>query len=276
MIRMTREEEKQVQMDMLRAFVKFCDEHNLRYFLDAGTLLGAVRHDGYIPWDDDIDVGMPRADHDRFIELAKDGFGEHYKVLTPEESNYVMAKIIDTRTVVIEFPETHRIVISVYIDLYPKDGLPDKSKKSYRVCKKVANLAVRYYFNKKLIYSWKKSGSIVKRTLAFFGRHLLTEKSKQKPLVKINKLAKKYAFDDSPYVATIIAGGMKNCVPTSCLSTYIPHKFETETLNIPVGYDEYLKALYGDYMTLPPEEKRYVHNNEAYWLTEEDHLENIK
>ncbi len=276
MIKMTSQEERQVQLEMLNAFVDFCNQNNLRYFLDAGTLLGAVRHNGYIPWDDDVDVGMPRCDHEKFLELAKDGFGGHYKVLTPENNHYVMAKILDTRTALIEFPETIRNVISVYIDVYPKDGLLDKSKKSYRVCKKVKNLAISYYVNKKLIYTWKKSKNIIKKIFAFLGRTFLTEKQKQKPLIKLNKLARRYEFDNSPYCATIIAGGMQNCVPTKCLSEYVLHDFEQYKFNIPVGYDEYLTALYGDYMVIPPENKRYVHDNEVYWLEKDEKLEDVK
>ncbi|MBQ9782218.1 MAG: LicD family protein, partial [Clostridia bacterium] len=105
----------------------------------------------------------------------------------------------------------------------------------------------------------------------WFGRLFITEKAKYKPLIKLDKLARELPFDDAPYCATIVAGGMKNCVPTKYLSEYKLHKFERLMVNIPVGYDEYLRKLYshinnGDYMQLPPIEKRVKHDNEAYFL----------
>ena len=120
MKRMTPEQLKNVQIDMLEAFHNFCNENGIRYFLDAGSLLGAIRHDGFIPWDDDIDLGMPRADYDKAIELGKNGFGGHYRIMTEKEGIYPFAKVIDTNTLMIEFPNTHRNEIGVFIDLFPK------------------------------------------------------------------------------------------------------------------------------------------------------------
>ena len=271
MRKMTAEEMRNVQLDMLEAFVEFCNENGLRYFLDAGSLLGAIRHNGFIPWDDDIDLGMPRVDYEKAIELGKKGFGKHYRIMTAEEGVYVMAKVIDTRTEMIEFPETHRNKIAVYMDLFPKDGVGDFSKKWFKKCKKAANLAKVYWFNKLSIYTWKKHGNFLKKVIAFFGRTLITNRMRYKPLKKLDRIAKELEFDNAPYCATIIAGGMANCVPTECLNQYELHKFEHLQVNIPVGYDKYLKKLYshinnGDYMQLPPKDKPIKHNNEAYWL----------
>ena len=132
---MTQEEIKTVQLDMLEAYHSFCMENNLRYFLDAGSLLGAIRHNGFIPWDDDIDLGMPRVDYEKAIAIGKNGFGRHYRIMPQEEGIYTFAKIVDTRTEMIEFPDKHRNKIGVYIDLFPKDGVQDFSKKWYRKCK---------------------------------------------------------------------------------------------------------------------------------------------
>ncbi len=270
---MSAEEIKKVQIDMLEAFHNFCNENGIRYFLDAGSLLGAIRHDGFIPWDDDIDLGMPRVDYDKVIELGKNGFGGHYRIMTASEGIYPFAKVVDTRTLMIEFPNTHRNKIGIYIDLFPKDGVKDFSKKWYKKCKKVEFLGICYWFNKLSIYSWKNSKNIFKKIIAWFGRTFITEKMRYKPLNKLEKLARELPFDDAPYCATIVAGGMKNCVPTSCLNKYELHKFESLMVNIPVGYDEYLRKLYshinnGDYMQLPPVEKRVKHDNEAYFLNE--------
>ena len=93
MKRMTSDEIRKVQLDMLSAFHTFCLENGLRYFLDAGSLLGAIRHNGFIPWDDDIDLGMPRIDYERAISLGENGFGGHYKIMTAKEGIYPFAKV---------------------------------------------------------------------------------------------------------------------------------------------------------------------------------------
>lgn len=257
---------RMVQMEMLAGFHDFCIKNKLRYFLEHGTLLGAVRHKGFIPWDDDIDVGMPREDYNKFIELARDGYGNSV-LLLPENSIYSYLKILDKRTKLIEFPGKFENEIGVYLDVFPKDGVPDMSFKGQCVCKIVHFLTLFYWFNKVSVYKWQKSSNILKRTAAFIGRLLMNEKIKYWPLQQTNKLVKKYKFDESPFVATILANGMKNCVKRECFASFQERKFEELNLNIPVGYDEYLKVLYGDYLTLPPIEKQAKkHDYEAYWL----------
>lgn len=255
---------RKVQIELLEDFHNFCEKNKLRYFLDAGTLLGAIRHNGFIPWDDDMDVSMPREDYNKFMLLAKDGYGNSI-LLPAEDSIYNNLKILDKRTKLIEFPQNIRNEIAVYIDVYPKDGLPDNSFKSYWLCKKVHYLDLLYWFNKVSIHKWKKSANIMKRMAAFLGRGIMNDKFKYWPLKKTDQLATRYKFDESPYVATIIACGMNNCVKRACFESKLV-KFENLMLNIPVGYDDYLKALYGDYMTPPPPEKRAKHDNVVYWI----------
>ncbi len=257
---------RKVQIELLEDFHNFCGKNKLRYFLDAGTLLGAIRHDGFIPWDDDIDVTMPRDDYNKFSTLAKDGYGNSI-LLPAEKSIYTNLKILDRRTKLVEFPLTIKNELGIYIDVYPKDGIPDKSFKSYWLCKKVHLLDLLYWFNKVSIYKWQKSENIIKRMLAFFGRIIMNDNLRYWPLKKTDELATKYEFDESPYVATIITEGMKTCVKRNCFESKLK-KFENLMLNIPVGYDEYLQALYGDYMTPPPPEKRNRHDNIVYWLGE--------
>ena len=128
---------------ILKYFASFCEEHKLRYFLACGTLLGAVRHKGFIPWDDDVDVYMPRKDYMSFLHLVGSSFDSRYILISPYNSeryihNY--AKIYDSQTVLIEYPDTIRFEIGVYIDIFPVDGLPDSSKESNRFFKEMAKL----------------------------------------------------------------------------------------------------------------------------------------
>ena len=265
---MTVEETRMVQMEMLTAFHNFCTQNKLRYFLDHGTLLGAVRHSGFIPWDDDIDVGMPRDDYNKFIKLAGTGYGNSV-LLLPENSIYSYLKILDKRTKLIEFPGKYRNEIGVYLDVFPKDGVPDMSYKGNLLCKTVHFLTLFYWFNKLSIYKWRNSTNMLKQLVAFIGRFIMNDKLKYWPLKQTNKLVEKHKFDESPYVATVLANGMKNCVKRECFVSFHSVKFEELVLNIPAGYHEYLTALYGDYMTLPPVEyQAKKHDYIAYWLAD--------
>ncbi len=259
------EEIREIQLEMLGKLHNFCEYHNIRYFLDAGTLLGAIRHKGFIPWDDDVDICMPRADYEKFINLTKNGFCDTLELMLPENNIDPMLKIVDNRTLLIEFPDSINNRIGVYIDVFPKDGIKSWSLSSYVRCKAVYYFGLIYWFNKASIHSWRINKSYIKKTIAFFGRKVMNEKLRYWPLKRINSISTKYTFNESPYVATIIAGGMKNCVPRECFRKAVITRFEYLNLNIPVGWNEYLTKLYGDYMKLPPEDKRIKHDYIAYW-----------
>jgi lipopolysaccharide cholinephosphotransferase len=125
---------REIQMGILDDVHRFCEEQGLRYSLSSGTLIGAVRHQGYIPWDDDIDIYMLRSDYERFLKSYHDQNG-HYRVLNPKKEDhyyYTFAKVVDQRTKMVE-KETEGYEIGVYIDVFPVDYVPDDMKERERI-----------------------------------------------------------------------------------------------------------------------------------------------
>jgi len=236
MKKLSLKEIRKIQLEIMDSFSAFCDLHGLRYFLDAGTLLGAIRHKGFIPWDDDVDICMPRPDYERFLKLTSRKLNENIIVSTEFDGIYAMPKLIDKRTTLIEFPKTIKNRIGVYVDLFPKDGIPELSLWNRILCKRVAFNAKKNWFNKVSIYKWKNHGSLLRKAIASVGRRVI--KDKDRPLRRLLRLATKYNYDSSAYVATIVAGGMANCVKKECFDSYLLWDFEDRKNRVPVGYDE--------------------------------------
>lgn len=132
--RLSEQEIKKVELDALLYIRKICQQYHLRYYLAWGTLLGAVRHKGFIPWDDDIDIMMPRSDYERLLELVPSLRHSYYKILSNpknEDYYYTHAKMIDTRTLCVENDLQTIQNMGIWVDIFPLDGMPDKFKIHY-------------------------------------------------------------------------------------------------------------------------------------------------
>lgn len=249
---------RQIQIGILDEVHQYCEAHGLRYFLSSGTLIGAVRHKGYIPWDDDIDIYMPRKDYEQFLRKFKGS--EQFKLLNPAKEPhyyYTFAKVVDTRTLMIE-DETDGYEIGVYMDIFPVDYVPDDLKERERVFKR-----------KKLLYKIRrckisKSNPLHSR-LAYWCYKLLPISVEQ-----LNRMIRKLIVrkESSQYVChmTEAGPGVKSCFPAEDIASSVDIAFEGKTYKTMVGYKDYLERTYGDYMTLPPVEQRVTHHFEAYWL----------
>ena len=254
------EEHKKIMLDILLYFDNFCKEHNLRYYLADGSLIGAVRHKGFIPWDDDIDLEMPRPDWIKLKELFKDQ--GHYVLCAPgdKDSRFHFIKIYDNRTIKIEnLVKYDNNYLGVDIDIFAVDGTADEEDEFINIRNKVHDLYGRSCFVKcgpMGSYKWK-------------ARYYLTKIRSWNPdklMAKAISLCMTYDFDKSNYIARYGRFGIGHRVPKSCYESAVYMEFEGHQLPVPVGYDEVLRAQFGDYMQLPPEDQRVsTHENNIFW-----------
>lgn len=257
---------KQIQFDVLKQVHKFCKENGIRYYLAYGTLLGAVRHKGYIPWDDDIDIVMPREDYMQFIETFQ---SERYKIYSPENNAkcvFTFAKIFDNNTVLKE--QTNLpidVTLGINIDLFPLEKISNKTEAN-DICKKIQRYFKLYVLKKIFLYS---DMEVYKKIILYVCQNVLQCITFQKLVNKICAVAQKDTMlTEYEYIGQLVfpVYGSKGILPKDIFSKTIKLEFEGEKFDAPVGYDAYLKAYYGDYMQLPPIEKRVTHHEfKAWW-----------
>lgn len=249
---------KQLQTKMLgilTAVDKVCREHNLRYYLIAGTMLGAVRHKGFIPWDDDADICMPQDDYDKLIAHCREWLPRQYELICSEnDKDYPQpfAKIQDAHTTIIEHAHL-RYLGGAYIDVFPLAGVPDGKMAQRWHYFKYKHLCKLLYFTYRDPYRHGRGPS---SWLPLLCRKLFTVEGLQK---SIHNLLRKYDFYKSKNVLCF-DDGLRSIVPREVYGTPKPYLFEGCTLLGVADYDRLLTQMYGDYMTPPKEGNRFQHN----------------
>lgn len=250
------DELKKIQLEILDEVDNFCAENNIKFWLDSGTLLGAIRHKGYIPWDDDIDIGMLRDDFERFISLFNKTGGK-YKVICNEldsECLYPYAKILDTDTVLYEPDIKNGVKLSVNIDLFVYDVTPggDETEKQYDRRDKYSFLnSVQYNLYPSKTWYKKVPKVALCVILRLFPRGLFAN--------KVVRNSKQYVGEELNYVGNFTSVSRIIC-EKSVFDSTILWDFEGKKYPVPAGYDKWLTSFYGDYMQLPPIEKRVTHH----------------
>ena len=256
------EELKQHQIGILDAVAAFCDKNDIDYYLTGGTLLGAVRHKGYIPWDDDIDICMMREDYEKFL-CTFNTSNDRYQVYSIENNPGFLreyGKVLDTSTVLYE-PDESGSKLCVNIDLFILDPAPSDEKTVAAMYDRRDSLR-----RKKILREQSKHQRVTGfHSLWYFIRGLLRRMIPERYYVKqLVKNAKSFRDPTSEYVGDfsgIYYGLPRVMVKRSLFSEAALMEFEGKQYKAPIGYDAWLTALYGDYMTLPPEEKRVSHHS---------------
>lgn len=251
-----------IHLDMLVKFDKICEENGLTYFLDSGTALGAVRHHGFIPWDDDVDVGMPREDYNRLLELGEKGLPDNLFVQTYENDPGYMMPFAKIRLGDTFFPEAAVDVRKmkyqgIYIDVFPFDKIPSDTRKAIRHIKKSRFWYFVSVFSRRN-YPGKK---IPQKVLSYVLHH-----TSYKTVIKLHKhydrFCTKYNTEDTKFYTCfcwrisqrrIYIFEEVEMFPTIKLS------FEGKMLRMMQNPHAYLKKMFGDYLTLPPENERKAH-----------------
>ncbi len=253
-------------LGLLDELSAICRQNNLRWFFIRGALIGALRHKGFIPWDDDIDIAMPRTDYDRLADIMrqkeKNGGSARYKLLTLRDGSdyfYEFAKFSDLATHLREPGKKIDIrELGVFIDIFPLDGMgddPEEAKRTYLQANAQARrIASCVNINSKLSLD---------RLLVRCSRRLLYMfTSREKAFERVaDRLRKQHPFDTSKYVAsTFGTQGTEDIFERSIFEKALDAPFEGRTVPIPAGYDAYLSRRYGNYMEMPPEAQRNPHH----------------
>ncbi len=242
-------------LNILLQVDKACLEHGLRYYIWAGTMIGAVRHKGFIPWDDDLDIAMPRPDYDRLVRHCREWLPSQFEMVCAENDTVYplpFAKIQDASTTLIERMHL-RYLGGIYIDVFPIDGVPISKWRQrchfahYEYLKRVLYLMVRDPY---------KHGHGPSSWIPLLCRKFYRLEKVQN---SIRKLLRKYDYEQT-YLVADYDDGMKGAMPKTVLGTPTPYEFEGHQVLGVEQYDTYLTRKYGDYMTIPPHDKQRQHN----------------
>lgn len=255
-----------VSLEILKKIAEICEKRNLKYYLMYGTLIGAVRHEGFIPWDDDLDIMMPRNDYDKLIEYLLNNMNElkNLKIFNHETCKnypYMITRVSDDRYS-IKMENEKDFGMGIFIDIYPYDGLGNTREEALKFAKKGDHLSSLCYQATRKRYAietttslWKK---IMKAPVFVFakmcGKNIFQD--------KLSKLARVKEYDQSNYVGCItwLSGGEKDIFKREWFDDFEKVKFENYYFRIPKEYDKILTHIYGDYMKLPSPEDRIGHH----------------
>lgn len=258
---------QKIELELLVEFKKICEHNNINFFLDGGTLLGAIRHHGFIPWDDDVDVIIPRRDYNKLLNLSPQISNSRIKLLS---FNYVndyynpFAKLVDLRTRKILMGVQQYKDAGINIDIFPLDGMPDDelvANKNFAIIKFYQSIWWNAISKPMENFVWYRK--IPKKIINCLSKII----GYRFPLKKIDTLISKIDYESSKFVGSYISGkGTRSRIEKDVFDTSIIVEFEGESFTAPSGFHKYLTKIYGNYMELPPIEQRILHHKyQVFW-----------
>ena len=257
------EEIKSEELKILIMFRDFCKQNQLRYSLAGGTLLGAVRHKGFIPWDDDIDVCMPRPDYEKLVRTFS--AGTNIRILSDSMGTFQspFAKIVNTDFIISSKYSEDKFNNSLWIDVFPIDGLPAEQNKVIDIYRK------ERFFRKILMLTDARLGegkSPFRKYSKFILKPLARLYGRQRAIDKMREIALSIPYEEAEYVG-IVTWGLYGAGERMKKAEFLRETtvtFENEEFSAFSCWDSYLRGLYGEYMQLPPEDQRRTHDMIVY------------
>lgn len=257
---------------------KICEEHGITYNMYGGTMLGAVRHSGIIPWDDDVDISMPREDYERFIKTVREQYGDKYKIYVYPDKNYIypFAKFCLKDTILLENYREPYNELSLYIDIFPMDGCACDKKESEKMFTRLKQLKHKRSI---CVYKAKRKGASagkIKSMLLSVRSGFYRLGGYEKYLKKEVEISKRYKFSESDYVCCMAASWFEKGIVNK--GDYLDrklYKFGDSEFWGMKDYDSNLRNLYGDYMCPPPESQRISNHDYKLFINKKLTLEDL-
>lgn len=266
-------EAQKIETEMLCFIDQICNLNNLRYYVAFGTLIGTIRHKGFIPWDDDIDILMPREDYYKLIEYMEQNPHDYYKIVsfnTDKQFTTALPKMIDSRTTLIQdYGSIEKVELGVYIDIFVIDGLGNTFEESVKR-EKISRKMGEKWLRAATKFTIPSSKNKIRDILRWIKNFPYRIKGTSYYIEKLVKFSEQKSFYDNKYVTTMCWPGINTPEKMTWNSEWfgkgVKAEFEGHLFNIPSDYDSFLTNYYGEYMTPPPENERVTHHRyKAYW-----------